>query len=87
MAWNVPSVFTALSVLTAAKLNQIRDSLNAIGDSWTAYTPTLGNWTKNSGTRTASARMPMIAIHVRRARSTRGVEAHSVRRRLLDTKA
>lgn len=29
------------AVLTAAQLNETRDSLKAIGDAWTSYTPTL----------------------------------------------
>ena len=54
MAWNVPSIFTAVSVLTAAQLNQIRDSLKAIGDPWTAFTPTMTNVTLGNGTLAAT---------------------------------
>lgn len=54
MAWNVPSVFAALATLTAAQMNQIRDSLNAIGDPWTAYTSTPANFTVGNGTTTAA---------------------------------
>ena len=40
MAWpsSIPT-FTALATLTAAKLNDIRDALNAVGGSWTTYIP------------------------------------------------
>lgn len=41
MAWNVPAAFVAGAALTAAQLNQVRESLKAIGDPWTSYTPTL----------------------------------------------
>lgn len=41
MVWNTPSTWAAGAILTAAQLNaQVRDNFNAIGDPWTAYTPT-----------------------------------------------
>jgi hypothetical protein len=42
VAWVAPRTYVAAAVLTAAQLNETRDSLKAIGDAWTAYTPT---WT------------------------------------------
>ena len=42
MTWTVPNIFTAGTALPAAELNKVRDSLKAIGDPWTSYTPT---WT------------------------------------------
>lgn len=49
MAWDVPSTFVALATLTASQLNQIRNSLKAIGDPWTSYTPTTTNITLGTG--------------------------------------
>ena len=40
MAWVAPRTYVAAAVLTAAQLNETRDSLKAIGDAWTSYTPT-----------------------------------------------
>lgn len=54
MAWTIPNIFTSGTALPAAELNKVRDSLKAVGDPWTAYTPvwtasttnpTLGNGT------------------------------------------
>src|SRR5688572_28327966 len=43
MSWNDPRTWLAGEDPTAALLNlQLRDNLKAIGDPWTAYTPT---WT------------------------------------------
>ena len=43
MAWTSPRTWIAGETLTAALLNtHLRDNLKAIGDPWTAYTPT---WT------------------------------------------
>lgn len=43
MAWTAPRTYVAGEVVTAAILNiDHRDNLKAIGDAWTAYTPT---WT------------------------------------------
>ena len=43
MVWNTPSTWVAAATLTAAQLNaQLRDNFKAIGDPWTAWTPT---WT------------------------------------------
>ena len=42
MAWTSPAVFIAHAKLTAAQLNAVQDNLRAIGEPWTAYTPT---WT------------------------------------------
>lgn len=54
MVWVNPRTWAAGELATAAKLNEIRDSLKAIGDAWTAYTPTLTNWTLGNGTLTGS---------------------------------
>lgn len=46
MAWTSPRTWVALEDLTAANFNtHVRDNLKAIGDAWTAYTPT---WTASS---------------------------------------
>lgn len=43
MAWTSPKTWAAGAILTAAELNQqVRDNLKALGDPWTAYTP---SWT------------------------------------------
>lgn len=43
MAWTAPRTWTAGEVVDAAMMNaHVRDNLKAIGDPWTAYTPT---WT------------------------------------------
>jgi hypothetical protein len=55
MAWTAPRTWVAGETLTAALLNtHLRDNLKALGDSWTAYTPTLTNWTLGNGTLTGS---------------------------------
>jgi hypothetical protein len=43
MAWVSPRTWTTAEVVTAAFMNQLRDSLKAIGDPWTAYTPSWGS--------------------------------------------
>lgn len=46
MAWTSPRTWVAGEVLTASLLNtHVRDNLKAIGDAWTAYTPTLTGFT------------------------------------------
>lgn len=53
MAWTSPRTWVAGEKPTASTLNtHIRDNLKAIGDAWTSYTPTLGNWTLGNGTLT-----------------------------------
>lgn len=53
MAWTAPRTWVAGETVTAANLNaHVRDNLNAIGDPWTSYTPTLSNWTLGNGTLT-----------------------------------
>lgn len=48
MAWTTPRTWAAGEVVTAALLNtHLRDNLKAIGDAWTAYTPTLQGSTTN----------------------------------------
>ena len=42
MAWVDPRTWAADEIVTAAKMNEIRDSLKAVGDEWLNYTPT---WT------------------------------------------
>jgi len=39
MAWVSPRTWVAAEVVTASNMNGLRDSLKAIGDAWTAYTP------------------------------------------------
>ena len=51
MAWTNPRTWVAGETLTAALLNvHLRDNLNALGDPWTAYTPTLTGWAIGNGT-------------------------------------
>jgi hypothetical protein len=48
MAWSTPATAVAGVTATAAWINQyLRDNMKAIGDPWTAYTPT---WTGGSPT-------------------------------------
>lgn len=48
MAWTNPRTWVAGETLTAALLNvHVRDNLKAIGDAWTAYTPTWGATSSN----------------------------------------
>lgn len=48
MVWTTPRTWVAGEVVTAANLNtHLRDNLKAIGDPWTAYTPTWGGTTTN----------------------------------------
>lgn len=47
MVWNNPTTFVGGLPTTAATMNaQVRDNMKAIGDSWTAYSPT---WAATSG--------------------------------------
>lgn len=39
MAWTTPRTWAVNETLTAAKMNEISSSLNALGDTWTSYTP------------------------------------------------
>lgn len=56
MAWTSPRTWAPGEDLTAANFNtHVRDNLKAIGDAWTAYTPTL-TWTSSSFTFTRSGR-------------------------------
>lgn len=53
MAWTTPRTWVAGEKPSASTLNtHIRDNLAAIGDAWTSYAPTLGNWTQGNGTLT-----------------------------------
>lgn len=55
MAWTSPRTWVAGEKPSASTLNtHIRDNLAAIGDAWTSYTPTVGNWTVNNGTLAAA---------------------------------
>ena len=66
MAWTSPRTWVAGETLTAALLNQhVRDNQKAIGDAWTAYTPTLGNWTLGNGTWSAAYIQAGKLIHFR----------------------
>lgn len=48
MTWNTPATWTAGTVLTSTQLNtNVRDNFKAIGDAWTAYTPTWSAATTN----------------------------------------
>lgn len=49
MAWDT-STWTSTEV-TAAQMNaRVRDNAKAIGDAWTSFTPTIGNFTTGNGT-------------------------------------
>lgn len=49
MAWTAPRTWVAGETVTAALMNtHVRDNLKAIGDPWTAYTPTIVNVTTSS---------------------------------------
>lgn len=53
MVWSSPRTWVAGEIPTASIFNtHVRDNLKAIGDPWTAYTPTLSNWTLGNGTLT-----------------------------------
>ncbi len=58
MTWVDPRTWLAGEKLTAAKLNELRDALKAIGDPWTSYTPvwtgTSTNPVLNNGTLTGA---------------------------------
>jgi hypothetical protein len=61
MAWTSPRTWVAAEVVTAALLNtHVRDNLKAIGDPWTAYTPT---WT-SSGTAPALGNGTSVGAYV-----------------------
>ncbi len=69
MTWVAPRTYVAAAVLTAAQLNETRDSLKAIGDAWTSYTPT---WTSTgtapalgNGTITGSYVLAGKLVHFR----------------------
>lgn len=52
MAWTSPRTWVAAETVTAALMNaHVRDNLKALGDAWTAFTPTFsGAWTLGNGT-------------------------------------
>jgi hypothetical protein len=51
MAWGTLSNIAAGdNAGLAVKLQKLVTNLNAIGDPWTAYTPTITNWTQGNGT-------------------------------------
>ncbi len=53
MVWTNPRTWVAGEKPSAATLNQhVRDNFKAIGDAWTAYTPTTTNITLTGGTLT-----------------------------------
>lgn len=58
MAWSTVPTFSAGGVFTAAQANTLGGNLKAIGDPWTAYTPTWTGATSNptlgNGTLTAA---------------------------------
>lgn len=50
MAWSDPQTWVALTDVMADDMNrEVRDNFKAIGDSWTAYTPTVSGWTRVNG--------------------------------------
>ena len=56
MTWTAPRTWVAGEKPTAATLNtHIRDNLKAIGDAWTSFTSTPGNFTVGNGTTTAAS--------------------------------
>jgi hypothetical protein len=51
MVWTSPRTWVAGESPSAATMNlHIRDNLKAIGDAWTAFTPTMTAWTHGNGT-------------------------------------
>jgi len=56
MAWtDPPRTWVAGEIPTASIFNvHVRDQLKAIGDAWTAWTPTLSGWTLGNGTLTGA---------------------------------
>ena len=67
MAWTSPRTWVAGENLTAALLNlHVRDNLKAIGDAWTAYTPTLSGWTLSNGTLVGRAKQAGkdVEVHI-----------------------
>lgn len=62
MAWTDPRTWVTGELVTAALLNtHLRDNLKAIGDPWTAYTPTC-SWTVGNGTLTGRYRQVGKAV-------------------------
>jgi len=50
MTYIEPAVKVAGNAILAADYNSdVRDNLKTLADPWTAYTPTLGNWTLGNG--------------------------------------
>jgi hypothetical protein len=52
VAWVSPRTWIVGQIVTAAQLNEVRDSLKAVGDAWTNYTPTPTGITVGNGTLT-----------------------------------
>lgn len=70
MAWTSPRTWVSGEVLTAALLNtHVRDNLKAVGDAWTAYTPTWSATvtppTIGNGTLTGHAMQAGKMVHYR----------------------
>jgi hypothetical protein len=66
MVWTSPRTWVAGEKPSAATLNEhIRDNFKAIGDPWTSYTSTLGNWTQGNGTLAAAYIEAGKLIHFR----------------------
>jgi hypothetical protein len=66
VAWTSPRTWAAGEVPSASTFNtHVRDNLKAIGDPWTAYTPTLSGWTKGNGTLAGWAMTAGKLIHYR----------------------
>lgn len=64
MAWSTPATAVAGAVATAAWMNQyVRDNFKAIGDPWTAYTPTL------TGTGTTQGNATMTGGYILRGKT------------------
>lgn len=64
MAWVTPSNVATGDVLTASKWNQdVVENWNALGDAWTAYTPTWTNLTVGNATQN-SAYIAIGKLHI-----------------------
>lgn len=66
MAWTSPRTWVAGETVTAALLNiHLRDNLKAVGDAWTAYTPTTTGITLGNGTLTGHYSRPGQTVKFR----------------------
>ena len=73
MPWSIGSNVTAGSVLTASRYNQdVLENLRAIGDAWTAFTPTWTNVTLGTSPTQKSAYIAAGKLHIVRIDLTLG---------------